>query len=85
MEAKGKQIVDLTGIDYCPNLTLLNLEDNQISDIFVLARNTGISGTINLKSNPLNIIALSTYIPTLESKDIKVEYDLYYKSKLHQM
>ncbi len=62
------------------NLTLLkdriDLSNNRITDITPLVENTGISGEINLKNNPLNNTALSTHIPALEARGIKIEYDM---------
>jgi hypothetical protein len=58
------------------SLTQLNLKDNQITDISPLIENTGISGAIKLKNNPLNNTALSTHIPALQTRGIKVEYDM---------
>jgi len=75
LELKSNQLSDLSPL---VNLAIgyLDLRSNQISDISALVENTGISGKINLKDNPLNNAALSTYIPALEAKGIKVEYDI---------
>jgi len=75
LELKSNQLSDLSPL---VNLVTgyLDLRSNQISDISALVENTGISGKINLKDNPLNNAALSTYIPALEAKGIKVEYDI---------
>ena len=44
LEANGRQITDLTGLEYAVNLKGLNLGDNQISDITPLAESTIIEG-----------------------------------------
>ena len=58
-----------------PNLVRLDLNDNQISDISPLVENEGISGEIKLKNNPLNNTALTSHIPALKARGLKVEYD----------
>ena len=75
LELKSNQLSDLSPL---VNLVMgyLDLRSNQISDISALVENTGISGKINLKDNPLNNTALSTHIPALEARGIKVEYDI---------
>jgi len=42
-EAQGKNIADLTGLEYCTSLTWLNLHQNQISDISPLASLTSLT------------------------------------------
>ena len=37
LEAEGREIEDLTGLEHCVNLTWLRLDDNQISDLTPLA------------------------------------------------
>ena len=68
--AKLNELANLT------NLTCLQLESNQISDISALVKNEDISGTIILKNNPLSDIALSIHIPALAKRKIKIEYDM---------
>jgi len=70
------QLSDIGALVDLTNLTWLSLHGNQISNITPLLENTGISGTIKLKNNPLNNTALSTHIPALEARGIKVEYDM---------
>ena len=76
LDAEGLSITDISMLKYTPSLTQLNLKDNQITDISPLIENTGISGAIKLKTNPLNNTALSTHIPALEARGITVEYDM---------
>ena len=54
----------------------LRLDDNRVTDITALVENTGILGTINLKNNPLSNTSLSTHIPFLEARGIKVEFNM---------
>ena len=56
-------------------LTDLRLQDNKISDIAPLIQNTGISGEIKLKGNPLSNTAYTTHIPALKARGITVDYD----------
>jgi len=62
-----RPLVNLTNLSYL-NLdnSYLNLDNNQISDITPLIENTGISGEIRLKGNPLNNTTLSTQILFLQ-------------------
>ena len=68
-------ITDISGLEYATNLTQLNIEGNQITDLLPLILNQGISGSIDLRNNPLNNTALSTHIPQLKARGITVEYD----------
>src|SRR4030043_1330031 len=40
LDASGRGIKDLRGLEYCTNLTVLGLSDNQISDVSLLAKLT---------------------------------------------
>ena len=64
------QITDIGALSNLTNLTSLVLNNNKVSDITPLVGNTGISGEIYLKSNPLNSTALFTHIPTLIRRGI---------------
>ncbi len=44
LEAPGKEIKDLTGLEKCKNLALLNLAKNQVSDLKPLAGLTNLQG-----------------------------------------
>ena len=67
--ALGKnQIEDLSPITKLTKISNLWLSNNSISNISSLAENTGISGEIRLKNNPLSNTALSIHIPALEAK-----------------
>ena len=75
LKIKSNELSDLSPL---VNLTTryLNLRSNQISDISTLVENTGISGVIELNDNPLSNRAVSSHIPALEARGIKVEYDM---------
>ena len=75
LDLSQNRLTQISSLSKLTKLTYLDLYNNQITDITPLIENTGISGTINLKSNPLNNTALSTHIPALEARGIKVEYD----------
>ena len=70
-------ITDLSPLTnaYLSNPFWLELNYNQISDIFPLVENEGISGKIILKNNPLSNTSLTSHIPVLKAKGVKVEYD----------
>lgn len=53
LSAKGYDIVDLTGLEYCTSLEYLRLEENQISDLTPLAGLTGLKWLL-LGSNPIS-------------------------------
>ena len=54
LDAEGLSITNISVLKYTTHLTQLNLAGNQITDITPIIENTGISGEINLKNNPLN-------------------------------
>ena len=76
LHLNNNQIDDISSLSNLSQLIELRLDDNRVTDITALVENTGILGTINLKNNPLSNTALSTHIPVLEARGIKVEYDM---------
>ncbi len=58
LEANGRQITDLTGLEYAVNLKGLHLGDNQISDITPLAESTILEG-LELYNNISDISSLA--------------------------
>lgn len=56
MEAGSRHIVDLSGLEYCTNLTELRLPDNRISDLSPLASLTGLA-QLDLGGNQINDIS----------------------------
>ncbi len=59
LEANGRQITDLTGLEYAVNLKGLLLGDNQISDITPLAESTIIEGLELYNNNISDISSLA--------------------------
>ncbi len=66
---------DLTGLEYCTNLTELDLRKNQINDISPLVENSGLSegDIIILTNNPLSETSKEIYIPELQERGVKVD------------
>ena len=62
----------LRGLDSAVNLTTLNLEGNEISDVGPLASLTNLN-KVYLRGNPLNDDAINRQIPALKAKGIDVE------------
>jgi hypothetical protein len=75
--ASEKNIADLTGLEYCTNLTDLDLEYNQLSNISPLVQNEGLGegDTIYLWGNPLSWDSVNLYIPELKGRGVTVVYD----------
>jgi Leucine-rich repeat (LRR) protein len=53
LDARSRSIRDLTGLEYCVNLTGLNLASNDISDITPLTQLQGLT-YLNLENNAVN-------------------------------
>ena len=70
-------ISDLSPLVRLANLTELLLGNNNISDTSPLVESNGLGSgdTVYLRGNPLNYQSIYTYIPTLQSRGIKVEFD----------
>lgn len=80
LKADHRGIVNLEGIQYCGSLTYLNLSNNHISDISLLAGNSKIAegATVDLRANDLDLQANSTAmldIKTLQKRGVEVLYD----------
>jgi hypothetical protein len=75
--ATEKNIADLTGLEYCTNLTELDLGYNQVSDISPLMQNEGFGGgdAIYLQGNPLSWESVNIDIPELRGRGVIVVYD----------
>ncbi len=76
-------ITDLTGLEYCTNLTELNIYGNQISDISPLVENNGLGEgdevyyTVYLEDNNLDLTEGSEdmeNIKALEDRGVVVHY-----------
>ena len=70
-------ISDISAVTGLTNLTRLRLKLNSISDLTPLVANTGLGGgdEIDVTSNPLNYLSITTHIPTLQSRGVTVEFD----------
>jgi PKD repeat protein/Leucine-rich repeat (LRR) protein len=71
------QISDLKALEYCTNLSWLNLHSNIISDIKPLVNNPGIglNNFIELGDNPLSNEAITIDIPALEARGVFVMHN----------
>lgn len=72
LNLSGNSIVNISPLGANVALTSLDLSNNSISDISPI---TMASGNLYLKSNPLNSVAYTTYIPALMGGGVGVEYD----------
>jgi len=63
LNANGRSIADLTGLEYVTDLTYLNLYNDQISDISPLVDNSGLGDgdEIDLRDNPLSDDSINIY------------------------
>ena len=73
----GNSISDITPVTGLTNLTQLGLWNNNISDLSPLVANMGLGSgdTVYVQSNPLSYQSIHTYIPTLQSRGVTVEFD----------
>ncbi len=68
-------VQDISPLAGLVNLNSLNLESNQISDIYPLVQNPGITGesdNVRLFINPLSATSCTVHIPELESRGVDV-------------
>ena len=73
LAATSGGVEDISVLEYCTNLTDLDLHDNQISDISPLVENEGL-GRVRLADNPLSDDSIIIYIPQLEARGVDVDY-----------
>ena len=73
----NNSIAHLSPLVGLTNLTELLLGNNNISDISPLVENTGlgVGDTVYLRGNPLNYQSIYTHIPTLQNRQVTVEFD----------
>ena len=74
LNLKGRQISDLTGIEFAVNLENLNLANNTVSDIAPLLGLPNLSD-VNLAGNPLSNASIHTHVPELRSRGVGVQLD----------
>ena len=70
-------ITDISPLAGLTKLTILWLPDNSIWDLWPLVANTGLRNgdEVSVKGNPLSALSFNTYIPTLQSRGVTVEFD----------
>ena len=70
-------ISDISPLAGLTKLRELYLANNSISDLWPLVTNRGLSSgdKLNLKGNPLSDISIDSYIPTIQSRAVNVEYE----------
>ena len=73
----GNHITDISSLSDLTNLKTLWLQNNWISDLSPLVTNTGLGSgdTVDVRGNRLSDQSLYTYIPTLRSRGVTVEFD----------
>jgi hypothetical protein len=76
LTAPDSGIGDLSGVQYCTNLIILDLWNKQISDISPLVDNEGISAgdEVYLSDNPLSSDSIKICIPQLQARGVTVSY-----------
>ena len=76
LDGHGRGIIDLSGLEYCVNLTSLQLGDNQVSNIQPLVDNAGLASgdSVDLTNNPLSLHSIKDLIPLLEARGVTVSY-----------
>ncbi len=71
LDARRRGITDLTGLEYCANLSRLVLSDNGIRDISPLVSLSKLN-VVMLNGNPLSTESLTTHVPQLEEMGVLV-------------
>ena len=74
ISAPNANISDLTGLEHATNLTTLDLDENNITDISPLVANTGLGDgdVVSVDGTPLSYTSINTHIPTLRSRGVEV-------------
>ncbi len=71
LSAERRGITDLGGLQYCTNLTTLDLSDNEIADISPLLSLSKLR-TVTLNGNPLSADSLDVHVPGLRGRGVLV-------------
>ena len=76
LNAEGRGIVDLTGLEYALNVASLYVDDNQIHEIFPISQLTNLA-ELWLEDNTLNTAAYCEYLPQIlaDNPGIDLRYD----------
>ena len=69
IDGNGRNISDVSGIEYCTNLEILNLWSNQIMDISDLSNLTNLK-VLNLNNNRIVDVTVLSGLPNLQSLDL---------------
>ena len=74
----SNSISNISAIEKLTKLNEIFLYDNSISDLSPLVANTGLRNgdQVFVKENPLSSLSINTHIPTLQSRGVKVEFDV---------
>ena len=77
LSLSGNSIKDLSPLTGLTNLKWMSLAWNSISDLAPLVANTGLGSgdTVDVRGNPLSHLSIHTHIPTLQSREVIVEFD----------
>ena len=73
----GNNVSDLSLVAAMTQLRFLTMDGNQISDLAPLVANTGLGqgDEVLVRINPLDAASLSTHIPALQARGVKVLFD----------
>ena len=76
LDLASNDITNISVLADLTNLTHLILSSNNITDLAGLAANTslGAGGTVDVTDNPLNAESLSTHVPTLQARGVRVSF-----------
>ena len=79
LQAPTANIQDITGLEHAQNLTDLNLDNNNISDVSPLIRVRARIETqqirVSIRRNPLSYTSINAHIPAMQANNIHVEHD----------
>ena len=70
-DARGWEIVDLTGLEYCTNLTYLNLYNNKITDISPLSKLVNLTH-LDLHNNKITDISPLSQLVNLKDLNLGI-------------
>ena len=73
----GNSISDLSPLKGLTNLSWMRLASNNITDLSPLVANTGLGkgDWVDVTENPLSHTSIKTHIPTLQIREVTVEFD----------
>ena len=77
LRLQESNITNITALSGLTNLRILWLQGNDIEDISPLVDNRGFcdDATLDIRNNPLSTQSIKTYIPTLQTRRVKVDFD----------